>query len=306
MKQLFLASLVLMLEAPVQVHGQLRITATERLPIDPSGSWGSPRFSPDGQSVFFTDADNNGIWEYALRTRAVRQITADPQAGGTFNISSDGSQIVYRRTTYDRTTKSRKQAIVIRGLLDNSTRVVATGRSVSVPVFSQNAVVYSIQGRTNSLSAIANATEVAVLGIEETKIALNRNGKKVILDPMKNGSYIWPALSPDRQRIVAYEMDRGTFVCDVQGKVISKLNRRDAAVWSRSGNWLIYMDDKDDGHRMMSSDLHAVSPDGKRQVQLTFTNDIMEVYPNCSPTENKIVCTSLEGALYLLSYEEEE
>lgn len=306
MQKYFLAYLVLILGVSLQGNAQLRVTAIEKLPIDPSGHWGSPRFSPDGQSVFFTDANSNGIWEFALRSRTVRQITADSQAGATFNISSDGSQIVYRRTTYDQRTRSRKQEIVIRGLLDGSTRVVVSDRNVSVPVFSQNAVVYSVQGQIKNLSAIANDREVAVLGIEDTKIALNRNGKKVLLDPLKDGSYIWPALSPDRQWIVAYEMDRGSFVCDLQGRVMSRLNRRDAAVWSRSGNWLIYMDDKDDGHRVMSSDLHAITHDGKRQVRLTFTDDVMEVYPNCSPTENKIVCSSLEGALYLLSYEEQE
>lgn len=298
--------LMLFLAGLSTADAQLRITSVEKLPLDSSRSWSSPRFSPNGQSIFFTQADNSGIWEYSLATKTVRSITTDPQSGGSFTISSDGTQVVYRRTTYDRRSRTRKQEIVLHDLSDGSSRVVTSGRTVSTPVFSHNTVLYSVQGGTQKLSSFTNSREVVILGIEATKIALSRGGAKVLLDPFKNGSYIWPSLSPYKELIVAYEMDRGTFVCDVGGKVISTLGRRNAAVWSRSGRWLIYMDDRDDGHRIMSSDLHAITPDGGQKVRLTFTDDVMEVYPHCSPTEDKIVCATLEGGLYVLTYEERE
>jgi Tol biopolymer transport system component len=85
---------------------------------------------------------------------------------------------------------------------------------------------------------------------------------------------------------------------------MNRLGRRDAPSWTRSGNWIVYMDDKDDGHQILSSDLWAVTPDGKSAVQLTTTDRILEMYPQCSPTENKIVCSTMGGEIYLLSYEE--
>jgi Tol biopolymer transport system component len=103
---------------------------------------------------------------------------------------------------------------------------------------------------------------------------------------------------------VAYEMSRGAFVCDLAGTVSAQLGKKDAAVWTRDGNWLVYMDDRDDGQRILSSELYCVSPDGKLVVQLTDTENVVELYPQCSPTEDKIVCGTLRGEIYLLTYKE--
>ena len=64
------------------------------------------------------------------------------------------------------------------------------------------------------------------------------------------------------------------------------------------------MDDRDDGEKLLSSDLAAISLDGNTVVQLT-SDKVMEMYPQCSPTENKIACSSADGAIYVLTYEEE-
>ena len=42
--------------------------------------------------------------------------------------------------------------------------------------------------------------------------------------------------------------------------------RANAPSWMRSGGWLVSMDDRDDGHRVLSSDLCAVDRAGKRRV----------------------------------------
>jgi len=285
-------------------EAQLRITKVEKLPLSTSQEWAYPRFSPDGKRVYFTAAQGNGIWVYSPQSRATRQITVDAKSGSSFNISPDGNQIVYRRSVWDRKTKTRKQEVVLKNLSTGSSRVLASGPDVSVPVFSQDIVLYSIKGETKNLASIRNLDEVSILGIEETKIALVRNGKKVLLDPLGKGSYIWPSLSPDKKLIVAYDMDQGSFVCDLDGNIISKLGRRDAAVWTRSGKWILYMVDRDDGYRILSSDLYAISPDGVTVTQLTATEEVMEMHPQCSPTENKIVYSTLGGEIYLLRYEE--
>jgi Tol biopolymer transport system component len=143
-----------------------------------------------------------------------------------------------------------------------------------------------------------------VLGVEDTKIVLIRNGAKTLFDPLGNGSYIWPSLSPDRTRVLAYEMAHGAFVCDLQGSAVVQLGKRDAPVWTRDGRWIVYMEDKDDGQRVVSSDLFCISADGKRTAQLTNTAGRMEMHPQCSPTGDKIVCSTMDGEIYVLSYKE--
>jgi Tol biopolymer transport system component len=191
-------------------------------------------------------------------------------------------------------------------LARRSSSVLASGAEVSAPSFVENAPVYSTKLKKESLPKTNSISNVSVLGIENTKIILNVNGSRMTLDPLGNGSYVWPALSPDKRQLAAYEMDRGAFVCDLRGTVISRLGRRDAPSWTRSGKWIVYMEDKDDGHKLLSSDIFAVSADGKTTMQLTSTSGVFELYPQCSPTENKIVCNTANGNIVILSYEERQ
>ena len=66
------------------------------------------------------------------------------------------------------------------------------------------------------------------------------------------------------------------------------------------------MEDKDDGHKLLSSEIFAVSPDGKMIVPLTSTPGLHEMYPQCSPKENKIVCSTSDGNIVILEYEERQ
>ena len=287
-------------------QSQIKVTHIDKLALPVTHSWSHPQFSPTGDAVYFTNLDGNGIWEYSLKSRTTRQITADAKSGLAYSISSDGRSLVYRRTEQSKSRPGRKQAVILTNLTKRSTSILASGSDVSIPTFSSTTPVYSLRSQTIGLHNTAGKNEVTVLGIENTKIALNINGNKVLLDPLGNGSYIWPVLSPDKHQLAAYEMAKGTFVCDLTGKVRSMLGRRDAPSWTRTGTWIVYMDDKDDGHRLISSDLFAVSPDGKTTLQLTATSAIMELDPQCSPKENKIICSTSEGTIIMLEYEERQ
>jgi len=306
MKRTCMLLLILLALCIEEGRAQITVTRSEKLTLPRSGSWSHPQFSPTGAAVYFTNLDGNGIWEYSFKTRSSRQITSDPKAGLAFDVSADGKSIVYRRTLLDRSGRTRKQDIVLMNLARRTPSVLASGAEVSAPSFVENAPVYTTKLKKESLPKTNSVNNVSVLGIENTKIILNVNGSRKSLDPLGNGSYIWPVLSPDRQKLVAYEMDRGAFVCDLRGTVTNRLGRRDAPSWTRSGNWIVYMEDKDDGDKLLSSDIFAVSPDGKSTVQLTSTRGVMELHPQCSPTENKIVCSTADGNIVILSYEERQ
>ena len=280
---------------------QISITRTTKLPLSRTRQWSGPQFSPDGRVLFYTDKDGNGIWEYSLRTRKSRRITSAARSGMSYSISQDGKSLAYRRTVQERPV--RKQEVVLVNMSRLTSTVIASGPDVSIPVFSANIPVYSIKSTTKGLAGAA-AAEVTILGIENTKIAVSLNGKKTMLDPLGGGSYIWPSLSPDKERLVAYDMDRGTFVCEVNGASVVMLGKRDAPTWTRSGKWIVYMDDKDDGHRILSSDIAAVSPNGRSVVQLTSTAGVSEMNPRCSLTEDKIVCSTADGSILILEYVE--
>jgi Tol biopolymer transport system component len=282
---------------------QIRIVEVERLPTGDAGMWHQPRFSPDGQRIYFTRQDFGGIWEYRLQDRAMRQITADPGSGYGFALSPDGSRLAYRRTIFEESSRRRTQEIVLRNLDDGSFSTVTTGRDLSLPAFSDDAVVYH-RKETGTERPAGSSSGVSLIGIQDTKIALNVEGRTLLLDPLNGGRYIWPSLSPEEDRILAVAMEGGAFICDLQGKVLVRLGKRNAPAWSRDGGWIIYMNDTDDGHRITGSELHVVSADGLESGRLTFTEEIFEMYPHCSPVENRMVCSTAQGEILLLTYEE--
>jgi Tol biopolymer transport system component len=270
---------------------QPAIVKVHRIPPASARGWAMPQWSPDGKDIFFTASDFNGIWSYTVSSGVVRQVTADKQSGYGFVIAPDGSEIVYRRTLTDSRARQRVQETVAKSLTGKGSRTLAKGSDLQPPTME------------SLRPALLRAGGTYLLGTEKNKIAVMMEGTKRLLAPLgENGRYIWPALSPDGTRLVAYEMERGTFVCDSDGENPVSLGRKDAAVWTRDGRWLIYMADTDDGKRVTGSELALVSPDGKMSATLTATPGQTEMYPRCSPTEDKIVCSTLEGDILILTY----
>jgi Tol biopolymer transport system component len=279
--------------AVVPAFSQPVIVNINKIPAGSSRAWTLPQWSPDGTTVFYTSSDFNGIWRYSISTGTVRQVTADRQSGYGFVVSQDGREVIYRRTLTDPKSRERVQETVVKSLDGRTNRVLATGNDLQLP-------------SAESLRPAAISAEgTALLGIENNKISVMRNGTKRLLDPLGgDGRYLWPCLSPDGSRLVAYDMERGTFVCDADGGNVLRLGRRNAAVWTRDGRWLVYMADRDDGHRVTGSELAVISPDGTTSSTLTATRGRAEMYPRCSPTQDKIVCSTLGGEILILTYRE--
>jgi Tol biopolymer transport system component len=283
--------------------GQLKVTAIKKIKVPASQTWNCPTFSPDGKTIFLTNSTLSGIWKFNPSSSAIQKITQDRSSGMNYVVSPDGNQVTFRRSKETKVRGTRVQELVQYDLRTKAEKVLSSGTNLSNPVLMNSRVVYSKGTAVQNLSQATSAGSIAVAGVENTKIILIHNGKKVVFDPLTNGSYIWPSLSPDRKKIVAYEVDRGTFVCDLDGKNLTMLGRLDAPSWTRDGNWIVYMNDKDDGHRILSSDLYAITLDGKTSVQLTSTKDVMEMNPMCSQTENKLICNSPTGEIFELTYE---
>jgi Tol biopolymer transport system component len=298
------AMMILLAGLAATASGQVRVTSTERLPLPADRIWSAPQFSPDGASVYVTTAGYQGIWQYTPVTREFRQICDDAGAGFGFTVSADGRHVAWRRTLEGGTMNRRVQEVVEADIVSGEQVVLAGGPDLPVPVFAGDRVMYSPTSEMkNALSLTRPSTGSFVLGIEDTRIAAVIDGSPVQLDPYHGGSYIWPSLSPDGTRLVAYEMSRGTFVSDLHGTVLAEFGRRDAPSWMRSGRWIVYMDQKDDGHQMVSSDIMCVSPDGKTTVRLTNTPAI-ELMPVCSPVDDRILVCTPGGEVYVLGYVE--
>jgi hypothetical protein len=292
--------------AVTMLHAQIRVTGSQLLPVPPVERWSAPQFSPSGQEVYLTNQDYNGIWQYSLEKKLLKQITADPQSGFDFSISEDGSKISYRTTVVQGDHRSRVQQTVEVSVVTGTRIVWHTGNSVSMPRYSKNDIIVPETFTKGLLNPEKLNRPAVVLGTMDGKIALMQQWSKKEIDPAGSGGYLWPAVSPDGQRIAAVSIERGAFVSALDGSEFIGLGKCNAPRWTRSGKWIIGMDDTDDGHRITGSDIVAVSADGTRRLKLTETSSEHEMYPALSATADMFIVTTLSGNVILYTYEEGE
>jgi hypothetical protein len=271
----------------------------EEVPLPHSERWSSAVFAQNGNELFFTNSDFDGIWTYSFDTKVLKEITREKHSGFAFSVAADGKSVAYRRTMNEGDHVTRRQEAVERNISTGSAIVLERGNSVRTPVFVGTTAV----SQRSHLQKLSHTVAPVVLGIEETKISMLINGQQVLLDPM-NGQYIWPRLSHDAERLVAVEMDRGALVYSFADDKTQMIGKCNSPSWSSDGEWIIGMDDRDDGHTIYASDIIAVTPDGKSKVNLTDTFDAIALHPSASPVERKVVFNTAEGKIFILNFEE--
>lgn len=300
MKTILLCTMLI----PFLLLSQIRTVRVEQLPVPATEVWNAPRFSPAGTDIFLTNADHHGIWRYSIPTRLLKQITSDRYAGFGFAVSDDGATVSYRTTVIPGDHRTRVQESVTLSVTTGVRTVLHSGNSVEVPRFVRNTAVAPEQLLSRSDAPILADAPITVLGTSDDGIRLLRNGTVVTLAPLGKGQYLWPQLSPDGRKIVATEMDNGTFIADIDGRNVVRLGRCNAPQWTRSGAWVIGMEDTDDGHDVTGSEIIAVSADGTQRVALTNTPAVHEMYPAVSPDADVIVAVTYNGAVLMLTYTE--
>jgi len=298
MKKLSL-TILLILSFTFTSFTQIKVIDIERINLSKTTPAFQAKFSPDGSSLFFTNINYDGIWKLSLKDKTPILITNDKFSG--FDYAIGDSTVIYRRSLYNGV--NRHQEIIEVNLNNNKSSIIETAEELSTPFLLSGKILYT-KNRGKLNIEPPKTKDIKLLGIENTKIIILKDGKKEIFDPITNGNYIWPSVSPDGKLLLAYEMSKGTFICTLEGEIISFLGRKNSPCFTKDGKWIVYMNDKDDGYNIISSDIYCTSIDGKQNIQLTNDKNVIELNPICSPTENKIVFSSLEGDLYILTYEE--
>ena len=257
--------------------------------------------SPKGDYLLLTGAQLNGLAKYDLTKQKIEVISSARGAGQNAVISSDGSTVVYREDSF------------VEGLryTDVNVKNLATGAKKQLVKAARNVNAVSVQGQTAVLMNNGRATKAAlastraakrtapVASIVNRQLVLDVNGKTKTLSP--NGeqfSYIWPSVSPDGSKVCYYVCGRGCYVCDLNGKIVADLGKVRAAKWL-DNSVIVGMNDTDNGHVIVSSEIVATTLDGKRQV-LT-DSALTAMYPYPSANGKKIVFSTNEGETYMIN-----
>ena len=294
--------------APVMVYGQsIVVTGAQQIDLGESTYFSFPKFSSDGTSLFMTGENYRGLWQYNLETNMLVNINKYDGSGYEPQIYND--KIVFRTQEYINGRKYTDLKMFDLNTRQESTLTDKKRHLNSVNILKNGTVCYTVEGvvskevlaKNLQKSDNENDTEPYII-CDNAELKLARNDEVKRLEPVGPGNYIWCSLSPDQTKILFTVTGRGTYISDLEGNVISELGYANAPQWSPDGKWIVYMDDKDDGHKYISSDVFVSSFDGALRFKLTDSEHIA-LYPSWSPTGNYLAYHSDAGQIFLLNIE---
>ena len=291
----------------------ISVINVEELTNPNMGEFYFPKFSNDNNKVFFTQANYKGIYFFNYKDNSITKLTDDDGAGYEFVIDPNNNSIYYRTDKYINGRKySSIKACNLQTLIVKV--LEADKRDVSTPKLSGGGnVFYTVQkylrifeSKSLKKKSIKLTSTSVIVQIENSKIVLYQGERKKILAPLGSGNYIWPSLSPDKTKLLFTFAGKGTYISDLNGKILVKLGYANYPRWSPDGKWISYMVDKDNGLNVISSEIYAVSADGNLKFKLTDTNDIYEMYPEWSSDGSEIAVNTYDGRILLLKLKIEE
>ena len=299
MKQLLIFFLMLAQFAHSQ---QMKVISVEKIKAADGGGYFYPRISPDNQFILMSRGNYSGLYRYSLADKSMKTLNEDPAAGYKVQISDDGNTVLYTKSELIRNLRhnsliSQSIATGQKKVLVQSTREPIAARMVnSSPVY----VTKRAMVKPKSMKRTDNTCLVTV---EDRKMILYNNGIRTELTPNGAGySYIWPSISPDNKHIVYTVAGKGTFVCSLTGKNAVSLGKLSAPAWA-GNEYVVGMDDRDDGEKIISSTIIISSIDGKNRRQAETPPGIKAMYPTASKDGSLIVFNSDEGEIYLMKVE---
>lgn len=290
---------MLALIAVITVTAQkIEVQSVTQIESTSAGGYYYPNFSPSGEYLLTTTVDYTGLKQYDLNSQSFSTINQDAGAGYKPQISEDGQTILSRKTSF--VENRRMNTLQSYSLVTTKQQqLIAPTRDQITPQFSVNKPTY-IKGNKLLRPNVTTTELKTVVTIENQKMVLyNTKGRKELTPNGADLSYYWPAISPDGQKIVYTVARKGTFVCRIDGTQVKSLGKLNAPKWI-DNTWVVGMDDKDDGHEVISSSLIAITVDGKSRQELAVPVGVLPMYPAISKDGKRIAFNTPKGVLYLL------
>lgn len=264
-----------------------------------------PVLSPDGKSVAVTTENYNSLWLLDIETQNVQKISSKAGAGYEPQFSVDGSVVYYRTNEYE---GLRKYSSILKYTVrKRATEVLAAKkRDVRLMKSAEGNIIVVNNGSINTYSGTSGEMKRSVnesfVFIENSKMMVYYNGNANVLSPVGDFNYIWPSLSPDKKKLLFTVAGKGTYVSNLDGTNAVSIGYLNAPSWLNN-NWIAGMRDKDNGQIITASDIFMISADGKQTIQVTNTEDEIEMYPQSGNGVNKLVYHTLKGKIYLVRFE---
>jgi Tol biopolymer transport system component len=282
---------------------QVQIISVEKLRLPESGKFYHPKLDDSGNIMLLTSENYTGLQLYNLKTKELKPITEGEGAGYSPLISDDGETIFFTQNEYIQNRLFSKLLMyhVPTGVTD---QVAPAARDLSMISIIKDQMYYRADGQMKSAPMRSGAPETSGelgVGIENRKLMVYTTGQTKILDPFGNESYIWPSVSPDGKRILAYAMGKGAFICDAEGKLIAELGNIEAPVWAADG-YITGMTTKGDSHQITAAEIVMLNIQTGKKLTVS-PEGVISMYPSVSLSAEKIAFQSVDGDIYIVTYD---
>ncbi len=259
-----------------------------------------PTFNEDGSQLVFSSSSYDGLSLYNFLDASITKITEDEGAGFDPVFSKDGKRVFYKNTVY--VNRLRQEGVKSYSIATGNTveMLKPERRSVShiqsyhngVVLLAENKIFKTTFGETNQV--INN-----YVWSDGVDLNIIKNNKRIVLNPIEDANgYIWASMSPNGKMILFTAPASGTFVCDLNGKILYDLGYLNAPIWY-DDKYVVGMIDRDDGHIVTESKIIMKSINGKTE-QVISSPEHMAMFPTASAKAGKIAYNTDPGVIYIV------
>jgi Tol biopolymer transport system component len=278
----------------VQVIDKVEVTSSE------DGEFFHPTFSESGSEIIFTSASYQGLWLYSEDDKSIKILSNENGVGFNPVFDSKSSNIIARPYEFRNMKRISKLISINIETLENND-ILTDQEDLYYPMKSASGKVFSIVDKEiQTFDQDFSKTSLSndkVLFIENSNLVLNTQNELRTLNPLGNGNYLWPSFSSDGSKILFTKAGEGTFICDIQGNIISELGKANYPIWGKDDEWVIFMEDYDDGKQFIASDIKTVHINSGKSFNLTRTADEIEMYPDYSASTDQVVYHTTDGRI---------
>ncbi len=258
-----------------------------------------PSYTVDGKSILITRTAYTGLWVLDRETSSVVQVS-EARGAGYQPVSLPSGSIVFREDEY---RLGRKHTSLIQSFTGSAHALTEPKRFLSAVNIVDDRLVYMAGSSLEVINASsetreAPAPELTALFNDKLTLKVLHNGEFRPIAPQGKGKYIWGTLSPQNDKIAYTKAGQGTYICDLDGKVLADIGFANVPQWSPDGDYIVFMRDLDDGDRFTASEIWVSTADGSQSWMITDTPGSIEMYPQWSPDGKHIVYHTLSGEIF--------
>ncbi len=274
----------------------------QKVNIDREEGFFYPRFA-NNNTILLTTSNYKGLWIYSIDEKTLTKLNDHFGAGYEPVIFDKGKKIAFRMDEY--IDRKKMSSIVIQNTADKTEQVLlARQRNIGTPKLLGDSTLFFYRSETPfTVSKIFNLesgftpNDAIEVFINNSDLILVIEGESKILNPNGKANYIWPSVSPGKDRVLYTAAGKGTFICDLEGKILSEIGYANYPSWSPDGEWITYMKDFDDGHQVTASDIYVRHIQSDIEFAITKSTSKIEMYPSWSRSGEKVFFNTINGEI---------